>query len=241
MELVEWLRSVFVAAALSACTGGNAECTLDADCDQGMACELSECVAVCVTDAECGDEEACVKGLTTQRRICAPANTTSVRTDFVVIRDRSTDASCQAPAPGTQLAFVLAEDADGELLAWGRVVRDDVATTDNDWADVSRLDGARPTYGADSCAQDEILALGCGGAVALQFFAADGASPDPPLELRSGEHKLRIGASGMQCDGGRDTDRYEVFLCPEVKNVDDVPLLCTLSVGIGHGERAFDF
>jgi uncharacterized protein (UPF0548 family) len=61
-----------------------------------------------------------------------------------------------------------------------------------------------------------------------------------PVGARSGEHRLRVGEHGEQCGDGADPDRYEVTLCPGVENMDDLPVGCTVSVGVGQGERAFE-
>jgi hypothetical protein len=51
---------------------------------------------------------------------------------------------------------------------------------------------------------------------------------------------LRVGEFGAQCDGGDDLDRYEVLLCPNIASADSLPDGCTVSVGVGQAERAFE-
>lgn len=103
--------------ALAACESSSAECTLDADCDQGLACEMSACVPICIAAADCAVDEVCMRGVTTQRQVCSLPVGDVVRSTYAVLRDDSSGASCDGPAPGTQLAFVLVEDAAGEIVA----------------------------------------------------------------------------------------------------------------------------
>ena len=223
------------------CGAGIAECTLDADCDQGLACELSECVPVCTSDADCRTDEACLRGLTTERRVCQVddgAQGTGVRSAFAVVRDVTEGEGCATEHPGADISFVLLEDVDGEVVAWGRVVQTEI-TTQSEYSTSAHIDGDRPEWGADSCPEflpDHVIALGCAGSITLEFVDEMMAQ----VGAKSGEHRLRVGEFGGQCQDGDDADRYEVLLCPGGENVDDLPQGCTVSVGVGQGERAFD-
>lgn len=225
---------------VTACQTGLAECTVDADCDQGKACEVAECVPVCATNGDCADDEVCVKGLTTERRVCSEQDAIMgdpLRSTFVLVRDRTDDDGCLPPQPGADLAFVLVESLDGEIVGWGRVVEDALDTDQNSFASWAHLDGTRPENGADSCPpfdDQHVVALGCGGALALDFVDADLQQ----VELRGGQHRLRVGELGEQC-GEVLVDRYEVLLCPDASR-DELPLGCSVSIGVGQGERAFD-
>lgn len=248
-NITRLLGAAVVATMLPAhgCGAGVAECTLDADCDQGLACELSECLAQCSSETDCSEDEVCLRGLTTERRICKldeGGQVTNVRTRYAVILDASEPAGCDAPDPGADIAFVLLEDLDGEVVGWGRVVRGDAGPANdgqlNEFQTWAHLDGTRPEAGADSCAPfeaDHVVALGCPGFIAVEFLDPEQSQVD----ARSGEHRLRVGESGEQCEGGTNLDRYQVLLCPGVENMDELPDRCTVSVGIGQGERAFDF
>lgn len=184
-----------------------------------------------------------MQGLTTQRRICqseAMTNaSTPTRASFALIRDLTEGDGCQSDEPGADLAFVLLEDGEGSPLAWANVVQEDVADG-GAYANYDHLDGDAPPWGADSCPEFDdanIVSLGCEGSVAVEFLDADGER----LDVESGEQKLRVGEFGAQCEQGQDEDAYEVFLCPGAQNPDDLPGACTLSVGVGQGERAFEF
>lgn len=224
------------------CGAGVAECTIDADCDQGFACELSECVLQCNSDDECAEDEVCLRGLTTQRRVCGidDGNSSSgIETSYALIRDTTEGDGCATGEPGADIAFVLIEDLDGGIVAWGRVLDGELGEEESDYTSWAHLNGARPADGADSCpALDEnsVVALGCSGYLVVEFVDTNGA----PVTARSGEHLLRVGEYGAQCDGGTDSDRYEVLSCPGVENMDDLPQSCTVSVGVGTGERAFE-
>ncbi len=230
-----------ITALLPGCGAGIAECTLDADCDQGMACEVSQCVQVCSSDANCDDDEACLRGLTTETRVCrvdSGADAAAVRSVFAVVRDASSGEACMTRHPGADLSFVVLETPDGEVVGWARAIKSGVITEDNDFSTVAHMDGDRPQWGADSCPDfelDHVVALGCSGFLAVEFLDAEQAQ----VGARSGEHRLRVGEYGAQC-GGSDSDRYEVLLCPGIENMDDIPDGCTVSVGVGQGERAFE-
>lgn len=225
------------------CGAGIAECTLDGDCDQGQACEVSECVPVCGSDADCGSAEVCLPGLTTERRVCQVTDdqdTVNVESRYALVRDSTDGAGCETTDPGSDLAFVVLEDLDGDVAGWGRAVKAGLGEEANDFSSYDHLDGDRPDWGADSCPEfrdSTIVSLGCGGYVAIEFVDENGED----VQARSGVQQIRLGEHGAQCDDGDDLDRYEVLLCPGAEQPDDVPEMCAVSVGVGQGERVFAF
>lgn len=240
-RIAGWMGLAAVAAMpVTACDTGLAECTVDADCDQGKACEVAECVSTCATNGDCADDEVCVKGLTTERRVCQEQSAIMgepLRSTYALVRDRTDTYGCDPGQPGADLAFVLLEDLQGDIVAWGRVVRDDIVADNNDFTSWSHLSGQRPDTGADSCPvfdADHVATLGCGGALSFEFVDDGGQQ----VQLRGGEHRLRVGEIGEQC-GEEAADRYEVLLCPDAA-LDGLPQGCSVSIGVGQGERAFE-
>lgn len=235
---------LIVAHAAYGCDNGLAECTLDSDCDQGQACEVSACVPECGGDGDCLDGEVCVQGLTTEQRVCRDDMMSStnpdVRSRFALIRDMTEDDGCADGLPGSDIAFVLLEDQTGNVQGWGRAVSADIQAEGNDFSAVDHVDGTRPEAGADSCpdvTQDNLVSLGCGGWIAVEFVNAE----QEPVEAKSGEHWLRVGEYGAQCDDGDELDKYEVLLCPDAATEQELPERCTIPLGVGTGERAFGF
>lgn len=223
----------------SSCGVPVAECSLDADCTQGQACDQSACVAICETDDQCLDSEECRTGLTTSARTCQAASsgdgTDVVSSRFVLIRDVTEGVGCQTADPGSDLAFVALEALDGEVLAWGSVVHAELVLQGNDFASWDHIDGQPPSYGGDSCPDFDpgnVVALGCGGAIVVEFPQGGGAT-----DLVSGQGQVRVAEYGGQCDGGTADDAYEVMLCPGQSDPTDAN--CTVRLGEGQGEKVF--
>ncbi len=228
-----------VGIALSGCGAPVAECALDSDCDQSQACEASACVPVCVTAEDCLQGEVCLQGTTTQLDVCQgemeAGRGEPLGATLVMVRDTS-EADCDATAPGADLAFVLLEDSNGAVVGWGEVVASSIEGESNERMSISHIAGMPPAAGADSCPEpsdESLVALGCGGYAAIRFL--DG---ERVVELRSDVHTIRVGERGAQCDDEAE-DNYDVFLCPNAASGDDVPDLCNAPVGSGSGERAF--
>ena len=228
-------------ATINGCGTSVAECALDSDCDQGQACELSECVHICGTDVDCLEGEVCLKGTTTPLRICqteaAVANNGDpVSVAMALLRDASD--TCDSQQPGADVAFVLLEDYGGAVVGWGSVVAGSTTGDANAFGSWEHIDGGRPDAGADSCpvrTPDSVCSLGCDGFIAIDFRDAAGAI----VPIERGRHRIRVGELGPQCED-EEADTYDVFLCPGASSEDDVPGACTVAVGTGSGERAFE-
>ena len=225
------------------CSTQLAECSFDSDCDQGQACEASNCVMVCGTDADCVDGEVCLEGSTTPSQICGVPEDPEdravlVETTIALIRDASVDG-CEGGAPGADIAFVLLEDASGEIEAWGDIVAAQVGDEGNGFAQTAHIDGRAPEWGADSCPElrdESVVSLGCGGSIAVRFADENGND----VSLQRGAHRIRVGERGAQCEDFA-ADTYDLFLCPGATFGDDVPEACGVEVGAqGAGERVFE-
>jgi hypothetical protein len=184
-----------------------------------------------------------LQGLTTERRICQADPMTNesnpTRARFALLRDQTDGDGCQNDEQGADIAFALLEDDGGSPVAWARVVHADVAES-GAYSAYDHMDGDAPEWSADSCPDFDdanIVSLGCGGSIGLEFVDDDGAT----VEMQTGRQKLRVGEFGAQCEEDPAEDVYEVFLCPGAQNPDELPDACTLSVGSGRGERAFEF
>lgn len=223
------------------CGAPVAECALDSDCDQGQACERSQCVSVCGTDAECLPGEVCLKGTTTDLRICqseaaATSDGDPVDVHAVLVQDAS--ETCDSMQPGADIAFVLLEDHAGAVVGWGAVIDGSTAGAANLYGSWDHIDGDRPDAGADSCppwAAESVVSLGCDGFVVVEFRDSAGAV----IAIDAGSHRLRVGELGAQCEDVED-DAYDVFLCTEPTSAEDVATACSVPVGTGNGERSFE-
>lgn len=223
-----------------ACGTSSDECTLDGDCPDGQACEAQICVDICESDADCLEGQVCEEGVNTTSLVCKDGGATNngatnngatnngttnngVATVYYVaqIVDNSAgDDACSISDPGSDIFGVALESTAGDNLGWAEITWEELNADGNDYTDTSILDGSAPGLDADDCpsdfAADSVVALGCGGWIAVEFKDADGNPV--PLDATAGQ-QIRVYEYGGQCGTGTVVDEYDVYICEDTDGI----------------------
>lgn len=250
-----------------ACGGNNttgSDCTLDADCATGEACEGQVCVPTCTTNEDCAAGEACGEGVNTTQMVCQisddsndPNNTTNNTTNNTsndpnnavlyyaaqIISTTSSQEACgDVTDPGPDIFGVGLEDSTGAQLGWGIVDWDNVTLEGNDQSDSSVIDGNGPDLAADVCPDmfdGNVVALGCDAEsyIVVSFIDAT----DQPIALDStADQVIRVYEWGGQCTTGSIDDTYNVNICTDTAGAKSGDVSsCTIQVIVdGAGESS---
>ena len=225
-----------------ACGTEPSDCTLDGDCAEGQACEAQVCVDVCEADTDCGAGQVCEAGVNTASKVCKDDgqtgtnnsdtnnNTTNTNSNNVeptlyyvaAIQDTSSGDACAESDPGSDIFGVALESTTGEILGYGSVAWEEFGPEDNQYQNTGIIDGSAPDLAADDCPSDfnadTVVALGCGGWLAVEFFdATDGTTP-VALDATAGQ-QIRVYEYGGQCGTGTVVDSYDIRICTDTMGI----------------------
>ncbi len=238
-------------AMFVACADSTEEsCLLDTDCSAEFVCESDICVQTCATVADCpvgdkcvarpsgGSENVCVVDPTyNNTNTNNTNNTNNVTADPVyvaLIKDTTTGVGCDGDNPGSDLIYVSLEADDGTVKGYGEAIYEDYLGDENVYTLGANLDGAAPNS-TNTCPEfneDNVTALGCGGAVGVRFL--NNGTP-VPIEL---DDQIRIYEFGGQCPTGTTVDAFDLVLCSDTDAVvnDTNISSCTNTLAGGEGE-----
>jgi len=234
---------------------GAQSCTLDGDCPVGQACEAQVCVDTCETNADCSDGGECEEGVNTSQLVCKGSGTNNGTNNgsnngsnngtianngiptvyyIALVQDTSSgDDACANNDPGSDISGVVLENDTGDAVGFGIPVWDDILADGNNFPDSTVLDGSPPDVGADGCpsdfADDTVVALGCGGWVAVEFW--DNAGQRVPIE--DGQ-QIRVYEYGGVCSTGSTDDTYDIFVCTDTAAISEGQTgSCSLDIVFG--------
>ena len=249
---------LFVACGEVANNGAQ-DCTLDGDCPTGQACEAQICVDICETSADCAEGQVCEEGVNTSQLVCKSSGANNGTNNGVnngtanngttnngvnngllyyiiqIVDTSAGDEACGVSDPGSDIAGVELQSENGDSLAWGEIVWDELGPEANDYADTGILDGSPADVGADDCPSDfndtTVVALGCGGWVAVEFKDSSGQ----PVALEGGAgQQVRVYEYGGVCSTGSTDDTYSVYICEDTAAIrEGSDGSCTLDLTTG--------
>ncbi len=122
----------------------------------------------------------------------------------------------QTRDPGADIFAVSLETESGEPIAWGRIVYGDaIIGEENDFGSSAMLDGSPLQLEPDRNCPDPLedgnmLSLGCGGWIAVEFVDETGATVDLTVASRN---RIRVYEAGNQCEVDSSSDRYDLAVC----------------------------
>lgn len=204
------------------------ECTSDSDCDEaaGEVCDTAAemCVSACTDNDDCDGEDVC----NTETGFCESTGTIAYR--YIEVTDTTDIESdaCVNPSdadPGSDFltAEILIDGQDAGIWAkavnWAPIDTDESGNTNALSSPPTHVvDGVAPSYSIDTgeCPDsfagndDEIMALGCGGKIWLEFVDSDGASVEIPTD---GSADIYVYEFGSPLCGSDTDDTYSVELC----------------------------
>ncbi len=199
---------------------GGDECWFDDECAPGEFCDAGTCVQ---DGTECFDDWDCPSGFVCDGGECLD----QLGYHVLLIEDRTStvgrcnDTTMGYDTAGAKLMYVELYEEDGTFLADGTAMDYEYGTNTN-FGDISQvLDGSAPEF-SDACPTDEgsptgsnfrhdqVVAIGCDGWVALQFFDLDAN----PISFIDGDY-VAIGEFGPACNDTMQSadDAYDVSIC----------------------------
>lgn len=233
-------------------------CVLDVDCEVGFVCEQELCIQTCTTRAECPSGSDCLQRASGTELICvevpglnndnntnnntAPNNLNNNASPLyhVLITDTTTGDGCSSTSggegdPGSDIAVVVLEDFEGNILGYGEALEwiEGSEPEGNGFLNIyANLDGTPPSFG-DMCPEDynpdTVASLGCGGQVLMRFL--NGGTP----VILDDSTQVRVMEYGLNCGGSAD-DSFRILLCTDAFSAGDGSTSsCTVNLGEGSG------
>lgn len=233
-----------------------ATCTADSDCLVGEVCGARQNGdgTVCVPDNDpannptsCADETDPNAFCEAQAGANAFCDTTTgecvggannVPNSYYVIQVADTttvpEACGDVNDPGSDIQGIELLDSGGNSLGWGNLVAEAVDLEGNDEANYEVIGGTAPALDGDGCVDTfsgNVLALGCGGWVAVEFLDGSGA----PVALEN-DQTIFVYEYGGVCSTGTTDDTWNAFLCTDTAAISDGnDASCATLLGDGSG------